>query len=67
MEIGDGSMTGRTAQHRGLGTRLLERSVSIAAKAGFDRIAVIAAVGTREYYRSRGFVHSGTYMVKSVA
>ena len=67
VEIGDGSMTGRTAQHRGLGTRLLERSESIAAKAGFDRIAVIAAVGTREYYRSRGFVDSGTYMVKSVA
>ena len=44
------------AQHIGLGTRLLDEAARIAREHGYRRLAVIAAVGTRLYYESRGFV-----------
>ena len=43
------------AQHQGLGTRLVERAAAIARDAGFARLAVISAVGTRRYYERLGF------------
>ncbi len=43
------------AQHAGLGTHLLEQAEAIARQHGFHRLAVIAAIGTRQYYISRGF------------
>jgi elongator complex protein 3 len=43
------------AQHSGLGARLIERAADIAREAGYARLAVISAVGTRGYYRRRGF------------
>ncbi len=52
------------AQHIGLGTRLLQRAEEIAAAAGFGRMAVIAAVGTRGYYAGHGYHMAETYMVK---
>ena len=66
LEIGSDAARSGAAQHRGLGTRLLEHAERIATEAGFASMAVIAAVGTREYYRSRGFVRSGSYMVKVI-
>ena len=51
----------RGAQHRGLGTELLERAALIASGAGFRELAVIAAVGTRVYYRERGFTEGKLY------
>ena len=67
LEIGGGAAGSGEAQHRGLGTRLLEQAERITAGAGFAGMAVIAAVGTREYYRSRGFGRAGSYMVKAIA
>jgi len=55
------------AQHAGLGTRLLEQAETIARANGFDRLAVISAVGTREYYRGRGFQSGDLYLVKDLA
>jgi elongator complex protein 3 len=52
------------AQHVGLGTRLLEEAESIARAKGFDRLAVIAAVGTRGYYLERGFERGELYLTK---
>jgi len=43
------------AQHMGLGTRLVNQAKTMAREAGFSKIAVISAVGTREYYRKVGF------------
>jgi len=60
-EEGDGK-----AQHSGLGTRLIERAVGIAREAGFARLAVIAATGTRSYYRARGFGLGELYMVRDI-
>ncbi len=44
-----------TPQHQGLGRRLLERAAAIARVAGCRQLSVISAVGTRPYYRKRGF------------
>ncbi len=55
-----------SAQHAGLGTRLLEEAEQVALKGGFARIAVIAAVGTREYYLGRGFQRGNLYLVKEL-
>src|SRR5258706_1576977 len=54
------------AQHIGLGTRLLEEAESAARKNGYEKIAVIAAVGTRNYYLDRGFERGGHYLVKKI-
>lgn len=55
---------GRAVQHRGLGTQLLDTAVDMARAAGFDALAVIAAVGTRPYYRSRGFTEGDLYTIR---
>ena len=54
------------AQHAGLGSRLLEEADKIARAKGFRRVAVIAAVGTRQYYLERGFERGKLYLVKRV-
>ena len=54
------------AQHSGLGTRLLAEADKIARTKGFRRMAVIAAVGTRQYYLERGFERGELYLVKSI-
>lgn len=54
------------AQHSGLGTELLEYAERIAWIKGFQRIAVIAAVGTRRYYLDRGYQRGKHYSVKEL-
>jgi len=54
------------AQHMGLGTRLLEEGERIAIAHGFNRMAVISAVGTRGYYLGRGFERGELYLVKKI-
>ena len=54
-----------TAQSKGYGTRLMHEAEKIAHSKGYSRIAVIAGVGTRLYYRLKlGYKGVGTYMVK---
>ncbi|HEX9637331.1 MAG TPA: tRNA uridine(34) 5-carboxymethylaminomethyl modification radical SAM/GNAT enzyme Elp3 [Acidobacteriota bacterium] len=52
---GLGERSGHKSQHLGLGRRLVERAARLAAAAGYRDLAVIAAVGTRDYYRRLGF------------
>ncbi|MFN8421422.1 MAG: GNAT family N-acetyltransferase [Anaerolineae bacterium] len=59
MNIGESS-SGR-AQHSGLGTQLIERAAEIARERGYGKLSVISAVGTREYYRKRGFEDGTLY------
>jgi elongator complex protein 3 len=54
------------AQHSGLGTQLLEEAERVAREHGFQRIAVISAVGTRKYYLDRGFERGELYLVKNI-
>lgn len=57
---------GVAAQHRGLGRALVARACELSLEAGFERINVISAVGTREYYRSLGFADHGLYQQKTL-
>ena len=50
------------AQHVGLGSRLIAESKRIAREAGYKRLAVISAIGTREYYDRQGFRLGKLYM-----
>ena len=54
------------AQHAGLGTALLEEAERIAAENGYTKIAVISAVGTREYYLDRGYSRGDLYLLKDI-
>jgi len=54
------------AQHAGLGTNLLQQAETIAKEHGFTRLAVISAVGTRQYYLERGFERGELYLVKNI-
>jgi len=54
------------AQHAGIGKALIAHAERIAKDHGYQKIAVIAAVGTRAYYAGRGFELGELYMVKPV-
>ncbi len=54
------------AQHAGLGTHLLVEADRIAREKGYRRMAVIAAVGTRNYYFERGYNRGKLYLVKPI-
>lgn len=64
--IGVGAMTDKTAQHRGYGTKLLEKAEEIAREHGFQKIAVISGEGVRGFYRKRGFTDGEFYMFKMI-
>ncbi len=64
VDIGESS-AGR-AQHAGLGTALIERAAEIAREHGCAKLAVISAIGTRGYYRKRGFEDGKLYQVRTL-
>ena len=53
-------------QHQGYGTKLMEAAEEKALELGKDKVAVISAVGTREYYRKFSYELEGPYMVKTL-
>jgi elongator complex protein 3 len=61
-----GSDENGRSQHQGLGTELMERARAIAGEHGYAKLAVISAVGTREYYRKKGFTDGDLYQFKTV-
>jgi len=57
-----------TAQSKGYGSKLMAEAERIAKGKGYRRVAVIAGVGTKLYYRLQlGYKVAGTYMVKDFA
>lgn len=58
-----GSASDGEAQHAGIGGRMIERAQQIVRAGGYGRLAVIAATGTRDYYRRWGFEWGELYMV----
>jgi len=62
--IGQGS--DGESQHVGMGRSLLAKAEDISKKNGFNKVAVIAGIGTREYYRKWGYELEGTYMTKLI-
>ena len=58
---------GQQVQHMGYGKMLINKAEEIAINNNFEKIAVIAGVGVRNYYRKLGYNHDtikGCYQVK---
>ncbi len=62
--LGIGLERSGAAQHIGLGSRLIIEAERIAREKNIKKMAVISAVGTRGYYRSRGFQDGKLYQIK---
>lgn len=66
LSLGIGESVDGRAQHLGLGTKLIEKAVEIAQSQGYKKLAVISAIGTREYYRKRGFMDGKLYQIRDI-
>lgn len=56
------------SQHRGYGKKLMKVAERIALSKGYKKAAVIAGVGTREYYKNKcGYYLGNTYMLKKLS
>lgn len=53
-------------QHQGLGKQLIKKAETISHQKGFKKLAVISAIGTKEYYSKLGFKKEGLYMTKDI-
>lgn len=54
------------SQHLGLGTKLLTKAKEITLEFGFHKLAVISAIGTREYYEKRGFLDGNLWRIANL-
>ena len=63
---GIGTARAGRAQHLGLGSNLIETAANIAGARGYPKLAVISAIGTREYYRKRGFDNGALYQIRDL-
>lgn len=65
-EVAVGAPAGRPTdyQHRGFGTALLDAAETEAREEGYSGVYVTSAVGTRQYYRARGYERAGPHMRK---
>jgi elongator complex protein 3 len=48
-------------QHLGLGTKLIEKAKQISRENDYKKLNVISAIGTKEYYRKKGFKDGDLY------
>ena len=67
LSLGIGAAVAGRAQHLGLGSNLIELAASIAESRGYRKLAVISAIGTREYYRKRGFQDGELYQIRDLS
>jgi len=65
--LGIGKASAGEAQHLGLGRRLVAEAMRRARAAGYDRLTVISAIGTRTYYEGLGFTRGELYMSAALA
>lgn len=61
-EIGKSTKSG--AQHKGLGSKLIQKAEELSRDSGYPKLAVISSIGTREYYKKKGFEQDGLYQIK---
>jgi elongator complex protein 3 len=60
---GDAAGVGEGHQHQGYGRRLMAKAETLARDAGYDKLAVIAGIGARQYYREKlGYHQDGPYV-----
>lgn len=54
-----------SSQHKGLGMKLIKTAEDIIKSHGLNKVAIIAGIGSREYYKNKcGYNIEGSYMVK---
>jgi elongator complex protein 3 len=59
--------TKNAQQHKSLGRKLMEQAEKIVkSETDYKKLAVIAGIGVREYYKKLGYKLKGTYMVKNL-
>jgi histone acetyltransferase (RNA polymerase elongator complex component) len=59
--------TSQNSQHKGYGKLLVNTAEQIILNNGLNKSAVIAGVGTREYYKNKcGYHLEGSYMIKNL-
>lgn len=61
-----GSAGSENAQHLGLGKEMIKEAERIAKTAGYKKMAVISAIGTREYYTKLGYKLNELYLIKEL-
>lgn len=59
-----GKQEQNSTQHKGLGKLLVKEAEKICRKQKTAKLAVIAGIGVREYYKNLGYRLESTYMVK---
>jgi len=66
-EVPLGKKQEQSAQHKGLGGKLLREAERIATEEfQVKRLSILSGVGARDYYRSLGYSLEGAYMVKEL-
>ena len=55
-----------SAQHKGLGKKLIKEAEKITKELEKEKIAVISGVGARDYYKKLGYKPKDTFMVKNI-
>jgi len=61
-----GNNDNHSLQHKGYGRKLIEKAEEIAKLNSFNKIAIIAGTGVRNYYRKFGYNLIQTFMYKSL-
>jgi len=64
--VGIGKEEKDLAQHVGLGSKLIKKAEEISMNLGYKKISVISSVGTREYYKKRGYSLGDLYQIKKL-
>lgn len=62
--LGFGKTNTKDAQHTGFGKKLIKKAEEISKKEGYKKLAVISAIGTREYYKKLGYELEEMYQIK---
>ena len=65
-QIAIGAKSGGQKQHVGWGSKLMMDAAKLVKEAGFKKLAVIAGIGTREYYKKSGYELEASYMCKKM-
>jgi len=67
LSLNQEALSNKSAQHKGLGKKLMKEAEKIAKKEfGFKKIAVISAIGVRPYFRKLGYLFKETYLLKNL-
>ena len=62
-----GNKNPKIGQHTGFGERLLKEAENLSIDKGYEEVAIISGIGSRNYYRKFGYEKVGPYMKKKIA